>query len=430
MAYVMERPMQSRALGREESFPRPVRGGPDDFTIRRAVERLREGLFDPVAVRLLTAHEERLRGEILRALQVLDGGESPHLCIVGAYGQGKSHSLVYVQDLALREGFATSLINLDPREVPFHNFRGVYRELLAHLRFPDSDGPFPVRWKRWAQEKMTGPHNQGGGLPDLLPGDMPHLFKAVLTAMAHGNASLSEREKRMKKHAAYRPREFPMLLVRALGGEAVPVGQLRKVFQYRQVPFYREGSLSCRGVEPYLRMLQALSGLIRQMGCRGWVILFDEGESIAQASVSVRSKSYRLLHRLFTSDNSEPGFLCPVFAFTDDFFQRVSQEDYNQVMVRREMEVPYFERDYAQEWQNLNIYRLLDLSRVEWEELAQKLIRLHAMAYGWMPPEARLAQAMANRLDAAHNQETRLKLKSLVDCLDLAHQEQILTRDI
>jgi hypothetical protein len=426
MGFVMEMPLQSWALNSKDfaAWPAVIKG--DDFSIRRAVERLREGLFDPVAVRLLTAHEERLRGEITRGFQALDTGESPHLCIVGAYGQGKSHSLVYIQDLALSEGFATSLINLDPREVPFHNFRGVYRELLTHLQLPDSDGPFPVRWKKWAQQQIKERQNQGGGLLDLLPDDMPHLFKAVLAAVAQGNASLSEREKRMKKHAAFRPREFPMLLARALEGEAVPVHQLRKIFQYRQVPFYREGSLSCRGVEPYFRMVQALSNLIRQMGYRGWVILFDEGESIAQASVFARSKSYRLLHRLFQSGDSDSAFLYPIFAFTDDFFQRVYQEDYDKALVRREMEIPYFDRDYARDWRNLNIHRLHDLSRTEWEVLSQKLIRLHARAYGWRPAEAQIAQDMEKRLDATHSQETRLKLKSLVDCLDLAHQEQVL----
>jgi hypothetical protein len=427
MGFVMEMPLQSWALNPEDfAAAWQALGEHDDFTIRRAAERLREGLFDPVAVRLLTAHEERLREEVTQGLQALDARKSPHLCVVGAYGQGKSHSLVYIQDLALREGFATSLINLDPREVPFHNFRGVYRELLSHLQLPDSDGPFSVRWKRWAQQQMKDRQDQGGGFLDLLPDEMPHLFKAVLVAMAHGNICLSDREKRLKRHSAFRPREFPMLLARTLQGETVPVHQLRKVFQYRQVPFYRDGSLSCRGVEPYFRMVQALSNLIRQMGYRGWVILFDEGESIAQANVFVRSKSYRLLHRLVASGASDSAFFYPVFAFTDDFFQRVRQENYEQVLVRGETEIPYFDRDYAREWQDLNIYRLHDLSRSEWEELSQKLIRLHARAYGWRPPEARVAQEMANRLDATHSQETRLKLKSLVDCLDLVHQEQIL----
>jgi hypothetical protein len=399
----------------------------DAFNVRRAMERLREGLFDPVAVRLLTAHEERLKGEVERDFRAVDAGKSPHLCIVGAYGQGKSHSLVYIQDMALREGFAVSRINLDPREVPFQSYREVYRELMGRLRIPASGASFPALWRKWAQQQIKEREDLQRGVLDILPNRMPHYFKAVLAAMAHGNISLSEREKKMKKHAAFRPKEFPTLLARALTGETVPIQRLINIFKYREVSFYRDGSLSCRGVEPYFLMTQALSQLFKEMGYRGWVLLFDEGESITQVSVFARSKSYRLLHRMFgVAGDSEPTFLYPVFAFTDDFFQRVQQEDYDKILVRGEQEIPYFDRNYARAWQSLNTYRLHDLTRKEWEELSRKLISLHAKAYDWQPPEDRVAHEMASRLEAMHNQETRLKLKALVDSLDLAQQEQVL----
>ncbi len=423
----MEMPLQSRTLRAEGPSFRQMLEREDGFNVRRAVERLREGLFDPIGVRLLTAHEERLRTEIERGFGQLDAGERPHLCVAGSYGQGKTHSLVYIEGLALREGFAASRINLDPREGPFHNFRAVYRKLLHHLRMPDSDESFPVLWKKWARRQVKERNHHGGGILDIVPSETPHLFKAVLAAMAHANLALSGTEKRLKKHAAFRPREFPALLARALEGEAVPVHQLRYVFKYREVSFYQDERLGCRGPEPFLVMLGALSRLFRAMGYRGWVVLFDEGESIAQANVSARSKSYMLLHRLlFAPGMSDPSFLYPIFAFTDDFFQRVREEDYDRVLVRRGVEIPLFERNYARDWENLNIYQLHDLSRKEWQELSGRLLRLHAQAYGWHPPEAGVVQEMENRLEKARTQDTRLKLKALVDCLDLAHQEQVL----
>jgi hypothetical protein len=405
---------------------RQAPGKEDRFRIRRAVERIREGLFDPVAVQLLTAHEERLRVEVGRGFQALDAGRSPHLCVVGAYGQGKSHSLAYIRDAALKEGFAASLINLDPREVPFRQFRQVYRELMAHLELPGSDGSFSARWKMWARQQLKQREDLKDGLAGLLPERMPHHFKAVLAAMADGPVPSSENERSTEKHWAFQSGEVPMLLARALEGGAVPVYRLKNAFKLRQVSFYKDGPLGSRGIEPFMEMIRALSCLFRQMGYRGWVILFDEAESIAQANVSARSKSYSLLHRMFAPDGSGPAFVYPVFAFTDDFFQRVHQEDYEKVKKRRETVVPYFERNYAREWQHLTIYRLHDLSRKEWTTLSRRLIDLHGMAYGWQPPEERLTREMACRLDAAGSQETRLKLKALVDCMDLVHQEQVL----
>lgn len=415
-----------QASDRENRSFRETLERESDFRIRRAVERLREGLFDPVAVRLLTAHENRLREETERGFRAVDAGKSPHLCVVGAYGQGKSHSLTYIQDRASREGFVTSMVNLDPREVPFQNFREVYRALTAGLRFPDTEASFIVQWKRWAQQQMAESQDPVNAPADVLPKEMPHLFKSVLVAMAHRNLPLSEKEKRLKKHAAFRPKEFPVLLARALAGETVPYHRLRNVFKYRRVPFFKEAPLTLCGTEPFFQMTRSLGRLLRNMGYRGWVLLFDEGESIVQANVLLRSKAYKLLHRFFSPEEPDPSFLYPVFAFTEDFFHQVRQEDYDQVRVRGEVEIPYFDRNYAQEWRDLTVYRLSDLSREEWEDLSRKLMDLHARAYRWQPPEAEVHREMANRLSTMSRQETRLKLKALVDCLDLAYQEQVL----
>jgi len=262
------------------------------------------------------------------------------------------------------------------------------------------------------------------GPADLLPEEMPHLFRSVLVGLAQRNVSLTERQRGSKKHAKFRPRDFPYLLSRVLAGEVISVFRLRHALKYRQVPFYMEASLVCRGAEPYLQMIRGLARLFRQMGYRGWVLLFDEGEAIAQVPVPRRSRSYELLHQFFAPEGKVSG-LFPVFAFTDDFFQRVEAEDYERTRMQREEEVLYFERNYAQAWRGLNRYRLQDLSGKEWKELIEKLIHLHARAYGWRPPEGRVKQEMGGRLAEMQGQETRFRLKALVDQLDLVHQERV-----
>lgn len=402
----------------------PLLDGETNFHLRRAVERLREGLFDPVAVRLLTAHETRLSQAVERGFGEVDAGKAPHLCICGAYGQGKSHSLTYIQDRALTENFATSMINLDPREIPFHDLRQVYRALIAGLRFPDTEASLAERWRKWAAGQLAEPGDLPNGPADLLPEGMPHLFRSVLVGLAQRNLSLTERQRQSKKHAKFRPRDFPYLLSRVLAGETISVFRLRHALKYRQVPFYMEASLVCRGTEPYLQMIRALARLFRRMGYRGWVLLFDEGEAIAQVPIPRRSRSYELLHRFFAPAGEIAG-LFPVFAFTDDFFQRVEEEDYARTRMQGEEEVPYFALDYAQAWRELNRYRLQDLSGKEWNELIEKLIHLHARAYGWSPPEEQVGQEMSQRLTEMQGQETRFRLKALVDQLDLVHQQRV-----
>ena len=241
-----------------------------NFTLRRAVERLREGIFDPFAIRLLTAREDNLVGAFERGtFFAREGHLSPHLCIRGAYGQGKSHSLEYLRQKALSDGFVTSMINLDPREIPFHDFSRIYRELLARIRFPDHEGDFYSKWKSWSEHFLRQQQDNPNAISAILPREMPHFFRAVLTAAAHKTVSLSDKQRSLKKHRGYRPREFPWLLKRALAGTLVPVYSLRRVCKYRNVDFYREAPLKCTGPNDYLTQILCMGTLFKQMGYEG-----------------------------------------------------------------------------------------------------------------------------------------------------------------
>ena len=94
--------------------------------------------------------------------------------------------------------------------------------------------------------------------------------------------------------------------------------------------------------------------------------------------------------------------------------------------MKNEVEIPYFDQDYAAAWRDLTVYRLKDLTQVEWINLADRLMRLHMKAYGWQPPEVQTHQSMGERLAELDGHETRFRLKALVDQLDIMHQEQVL----
>ncbi len=391
------------------------------FRQRRAVERLRDGLFDPFGVRLLTAREDRLRRAFEAGLTEMEQNPPAHLCVCGAYGQGKSHSLTYLRQQALDAGFAVSQINLDPRETPFHLFGQVYRALVNQIEFPDGETSVVKAWKKWVTTEKSPETDP----VDVIPDEMPHFFKSVLTALGRENLALSREKRKLKKHARFRPREFPWILANALNGESVPVVRLRPALKYRQVGFYNDASLACRGWEPYLAAVQAFPRLFQTMGFRGWVLLFDEGESIIQNRITARSKSYEILYHLLFPETPTPG-LFSVFAFTDDFLLQVQQEEYDRVRVKNEEEIPYFQRDYGQVFRKLNVYRLQNLSAKEWKQISDRLIALHAGAYGWHPPESRAAEGMSQRLSETREQEARVRLKALVDQLDRIQQQEML----
>ena len=178
----------------------------DRFSLRRAVERLRDGLFDPVAVNRLTVEKDRIENVFSKGLKALEKGKSDHLCICGSYGQGKSHTLTYLNQLALSQGYATSVVQLDLREVPFHQFSTVYQSIMERLSLPDGK-KFTDAWKNWADKDSL----------ELLE-TMPHRFKMILTAMLCKNKRLTPEESSLKKHQAYRPKRVWILARQSFDG--------------------------------------------------------------------------------------------------------------------------------------------------------------------------------------------------------------------
>jgi len=337
------------------------------FLLRRAVERLRAGLSDPVAVDRLTIEEEPLTNSFSKGLQAQEMGRSGHLCICGSYGQGKSHSLTYLQRKALSCGYATSLCQLDVREVPFYQFSTVYRSLMKNLSLPTGES-FVEAWKKCALN---------------VPDEMPNRFRVILQAMAKNDNHYLEQ---------------------ALLGHNLPAADLKRILKTKVQ------SLTLRKNAPYIQTVHSLGKLLNGMGYKGLVLFFDEAESIAAMRLSSRVKSYEILNQFF----QHSGFVYPVFAFTDSFFDKVRSEEYGG-------ETSKFPENYAEAWEDLQIVRLQDFSSAHSEALQDRLINLYAEAYqiNFSDKYLEIKQQMRALLEKLNSQEMRLKLKALINQLDV-----------
>ena len=388
------------------------------FLVRRALERLREGLYDPFAVRLLTAGNQALNAKVTTDLQRVAAGKAAHLCVCGPYGQGKSHTLTYLRDVVLAQGYAVSSINLDPREAPLHQFRQVYRVLLETLTFPSGNGAAEAptslidAWQGWVRTQSLPQKQSSAALSTLLPPVMPHPFKCVMVALVQTTLVVSGERRHLKRYRDYRPADFPTTLRRMLLGDTVPVTRLRPALKYRQVDFYRDDTLTLRDDSAFLWMVIGLAQLMRQMGYRGWVLLFDEGEAMIQVRSPLRARSYRILHRLLYPEVPQPNCY-PVFAFTPEFFQQLRAEDYD---------LPFFDRDYDEAFRHLSVYQLPSLTRQTWQMICTTLIDLHGTAYRWSADANQILPMLIQRLDKLPLQDTRMTLKGLVEVLDQVQQ--------
>lgn len=403
------------------------------FECRQAVERLRDGLFDPLAVRLLTTRTQPLHKTIQHTWQTFARQQPTSLFVCGAYGQGKSHHLTYIQEQALQQGFVTSFINLDPREIPFQQFRQVYQALLMACQFPGHERSFVQHWQQWVkQQKFAADTSLETLLRQHAP-PLPHLLSCLLVGLAQPTVRLSAEQRAQPKHQAYRPQEFALWLEQALLAHPIPLANVRTALNYRQVGFYRQAPLTCSKPQHWLAMLQGIAHIIRLMGYAGWVLLLDEGESIAQLRLPARRQSYQLLHSLLQPEQFQP--LLPVLAFTDHFFQTLEAEDYQRPQTSTpttdtanpEPALPYFAHDYAAAWEKLPRYLLQDLTQAEWNAVITQLILLYHRAY--QTPEANstalatLTHALQQTVAHSAGLETRFRLKALIQELDCYWQE-------
>ena len=236
---------------------------------------------------------------------------------------------------------------------------------------------------------------------------MPHRFRMILQAMVSKNEILF---KRAKMKNGLKSKDFDYWLEEALLGDDLPIAHLKQILKARGVEGYQEQPLTCRGNALYIQMVQSLGKLLHAMGCKGLVLFFDEAESIAQGRLSARVKSYEILNQFF----QHSGFVYPVFAFTETFFDKVRCEEYGG-------EESPFPQNYVETWKSLQIVRLQDSSLIRWEALQDRLINLYAEAYqidlSEKSPE--IKQQMRDLLERLNSQETRFKLKALVNHLDI-----------
>lgn len=108
-----------------------------DPEFRRAFEAVNLGVVpsDPKMLTKLTIGGDEISKDV-RGLLANASSKGAYRVFMGYYGSGKSHHLQMVKSVALREGWVTATLELDPKAADPAKPATVYRELLANLAFP------------------------------------------------------------------------------------------------------------------------------------------------------------------------------------------------------------------------------------------------------------------------------------------------------
>ena len=354
---------------------------------RRAVEALRSGVPNADAVVALGSGQGDIEDRFTLLLEDIAGPRNARpsrasMLLGAGFGEGKSHLLTHLGQLATSAGFVVSTVVIS-KETPLHDPAKVLRAAVESAVAPD--GARDV-----VAEAAAALDTDGPGYAELLrwlrgPGrDLNERFDATL--LLH---------QRLSGDAPGADEEFLDSIVRFWSGDPLLMPDLRR--QLKAVGEAKSFTFSPVKVRDLARQrLRFLPRLLRAGGHAGWVVLFDEVELIGRYSLLQRGRSYAELARWLDGNPGVEGEpLITVAAITDDFETAVlsgkndreslprrlrdkQTEEYAEMAALAEVGMRHIERD---------LLPLVPPDQAELERAYRTLRQLHGGAYGWEPPD-------------------------------------------
>ncbi len=368
-----------------------------DYEARHIIEALRSGIPSRAVGQYFSEARPQIMQEILQDLDaVRENGKSSGRIISGKYGEGKTHLLNTVFNIAHANNMVVSVISLS-KETPFDKLYLVYQKLVNNTYLPKRLQPGFMQ----ELDQLT-PNNPLTN--DLLLFAAKQLETDRLYHILHAYVNTDDQDEKF-------------LLQTDLEGDFVPNLQIkqicRRIFDERisfQVNFVKS--------KHYQDYFSFLSHLFLLLGYKGWIILFDETELMGRLGKKTRLKAYQNMARfLFPQKQLESTY--SLFAISASYGEDVieAKHEYESVkeVCSEEDAKPLLEVLGAIR----NAPQLAPLTTEEINEVLIKLIKFHGRAYNW-EPKVTVAQMMKTIDNGGHL--LRTKIRSSIEYLDQLYQ--------
>lgn len=357
----------------------PIRSPLHELTRRDAlsiIEALRTGTVPLDNITAYSVGREDLLMQVRRDLQGVANGNSMVRFINADYGQGKTHLLRLLQEIAYVDDFTVSTVTLSQSECPLYKFGQVYNKIMWGIRTKNQRKRPALEniLDRWLKAMRLWQRREVERIVARLPHDMTN----ALVAYYEADNPISPRK------------EDQLAILKWLSGESgIYLGDIRR----------RYGIHSKVDEETALDMLGLMATLFRHLGYQGICILFDEAEAIDSMSQSLyREQAYTNL-RMVVQRAKEVIHCYFVYATTPSFF-----DSYRFVGLS----------DWIAEQ---DILQLAPFSPDELQTLAQRVLFIYQLAVNWSPQD-RLGQQLRRLAKAGSAQRIGDFVRVLVAFLD------------
>jgi hypothetical protein len=251
---------------------------------RRIVETLgSNGTAPEVGVQYFTVGYDRL----LRVMEdeylvdYIPNGGSAFKMVVGNYGNGKTHLMYCLRDLAWKHNFAVSYVVLGQQDGPFHDFGKVYAKVAQNINRPLEEDELLTGYERGIENFLRGTcvallHQKMEEEPDepRAKNELVHELKSRLRSA--DSSSYSNAIYEAFNALLWDKDEQFEIVCQWLKGEG-------------HTPAHRKlNILEKIDKSTGFKMIRSLSQTVRALGYKGLVILLDEGEQVASLASKQR----------------------------------------------------------------------------------------------------------------------------------------------
>lgn len=300
----------------------------------------RKGVPPSDGISLISVGREVLLESIRSDLDNVEKGASQVRFINADLGQGKSHVLYLLRDLAFSQGFAVSMVTLSQSFCPLHRFIDVYREVIWGMRVAEerSKAALESMLGRWLDQMRQLPRERVAKIIKNFPDDIQNAMIAYYEARNPIRPSM----------------EKVSLVLNYLSAGKVTLRELKPLGISRRID-----------EDKALQMIGTMARLFRNLKYSGLCVLFDEAEAIHSLSrIDQQEYAYENLLRIVTETTSFP-YCYFIYSTTPSFFDAYSRFWPQKYWISPKM-----------------IYELSPMSEEEKIAVGQKLLSVYSSAYG------------------------------------------------
>ena len=367
-----------------------------DFEARHIIEALRSGIPSRAVGQYFSEARPKIMKEVSDRLdQVRDHGKSCGMIISGKYGEGKTHLLNTVFNLAHSNQMVVSYLSLS-KETPMDKLYLVYQKIIQNTYLPMRRQPgFMQELEKISAGSPIASEMLIYAAKQLETDKLYYLFRSYL------NTEDSDEK---------------FLLQADLEGDFIANAPLKKIYRriFNQPVKYNTNITKTRHCSDYFSFM---SHLFTQMGYQGWVILIDETELMGRLGKKARLNAYRNM----------ANFLLPELCFESTFTMFALSASYSEDVIEGKHEYENLASIYPERQEPartvLNLLsaapQLLPLTKNEMNEILCKIQDFHGRAYEWTPD---LSVDSLTEATLYGGYLLRTKIRAAIEFLDQLYQ--------